>query len=82
MLFQKGKFKVKENDSLIRNYTQIKKNLKTKEELVVDARSARDFKKGNIPNSVNVPYSELFNPRTKTIKNPKELRKGRIVTLI
>lgn len=47
---------------------------------MIDARTARDFKKGNIPNSVNVPYSELFNSRTKTIKNPKELTKGRVIT--
>lgn len=66
---------------MIRNYDQINTNLETKKEKIIDARSKEDFNKinpvlgvpNNIPNSVNIPYSELFDPNTGTIKNLDQL---------
>lgn len=74
-LYKIGRFEINENQNLIRNYEQIKSNLATKKEIVIDARPPKEYSQGNIPNSINVPYDELFDPKTKTIKNKKNLIK-------
>jgi 3-mercaptopyruvate sulfurtransferase SseA len=60
---------------LIRNYEQIKNNIATKKEILIDARPSAEFNKANIPNSINVPYDELFDPETETIRNKENLIK-------
>jgi rhodanese-related sulfurtransferase len=71
--------------NLVRSHQQILDNLKTGEELIVDARpEARfnctvpeprsDVKGGRIPGSLNVPSSSLSN-EDGTMKSPEDLRK-------
>lgn len=49
---------------LVRNLDQMRKNLQTKEELVLDARAEERFNtlQGHIPGSLNTPYQSLINP--------------------
>ena len=62
----------------MRNYEDIKQN---KTELVLDARGPGEFNKVNeiigeknhIPNSINVPYNELFDLNTGLLKTKEEL---------
>ena len=62
----------------MRNYEDITKN---KTELVLDARGPGEFNKVNeitgernhIPNSINVPYNELFDLNTGLLKTKEEL---------
>lgn len=58
---------------MIRSYEQIKQNLETKKELIVDARPAEGYKAGHIPESVSCPYAELFDHETKTLKTKEKL---------
>lgn len=48
--------------------------MKTKKEILVDGRDKEDFLKNNIPNSVNLPYLDLFNNATARLKDLKEIR--------
>jgi 3-mercaptopyruvate sulfurtransferase SseA len=59
--------------NLIRNYEQIKNNLETKKELVVDARAVDAFNAGHIPEAISCPYSELFDIETKALKSSQKL---------
>lgn len=67
-----GDFKLTFKPTLVKNIEDIKTNLKTKTALVIDARSQGRFngtapdprptlKSGHIPNSVNLPYTEVLN---------------------
>ncbi len=58
---------------LIRSYEQIKQNLETKKELIVDARPAEGYKSGHILDSVSCPYAELFDHETKTLKSKEKI---------
>lgn len=66
---------------MIRSFEDIIKNQETRTELIVDAREREELdeinpktgKKSIIPNSVNVPYSELFDKNTNTLKDTKNL---------
>ena len=71
-VFKAGDFEATFNKNLVKNIEDIKSNLITKNELVVDARSEGRFngtspdpreglKSGHIPNSVNLPYSNVLN---------------------
>ena len=62
--------KLTENKDLLENKAFIEKNIKSKNILVIDARSRKRFlgiekeprknlKSGNIPGSINIPYSSL-----------------------
>lgn len=65
------------NQLLVRNKDQVKANIETGREQVVDARSPGRFagteaepwphkKVGHIPHSVNLPWTDLLDPITKT----------------
>jgi thiosulfate/3-mercaptopyruvate sulfurtransferase len=67
-----GDFKATFKPVLVKNIEDIKNNLKTKTALLIDARSEGRFngtapdpratlKSGHIPNSVNLPYTEVLN---------------------
>ena len=69
--YKKGNFKSNLNSNNVRYFTAVKSNLKTQQELVVDARSSgrfngtapeprKDLRGGCIPNSVNIPYTEVL----------------------
>jgi len=70
--YQLGNFKATFNPEMVRNINEIKSNLTTENELVVDARSEGRFngtapdpraglKSGHIPNSLNLPYTNVLN---------------------
>ena len=74
--FKKETFTIKENKALVRNFDQVNDNSSTNKEQIVDVRGAHDFNEiGNIPNSKNVPYSDLFDQETGLIKSKEELAK-------
>jgi thiosulfate/3-mercaptopyruvate sulfurtransferase len=67
-----GDFKATFKPKLVNKIEEIKTNLKTKTALLIDARSQGRFngtapdprptlKSGHIPNSINLPYSEVLN---------------------
>jgi len=71
-------FTARMNHFLVRDLDQMRANLRTKDEQVVDARSASRFagreaepragvRPGHIPGSRNVPYASLLNPATQTV---------------
>ncbi|MBT8245910.1 MAG: sulfurtransferase [Winogradskyella sp.] len=79
----KGNFKATIHSELITNYEGIQALSKSKETLILDARSSKRFsgetpeprkglRSGTIPNSVNLPYTELFNGNT--LKSKQELK--------
>ena len=41
---------------------------------LIDIRSAEEYKKCNIPGSVNVPFDELLNPDWKSLLNQENIR--------
>jgi len=68
--YPKGNFEAKLQPESIRNKEQILENISTKEAVLIDARSSDRFyaiqkepragmRSGHIPNSINVPYTEL-----------------------
>ncbi|WP_142846899.1 3-mercaptopyruvate sulfurtransferase [Telmatospirillum sp. J64-1] len=78
-------FIARTNATLVRDVEQMKQNLQTGREQVIDARSAGRFrgelpelwpgkKVGHIPGSLNLPYTELFDPKDKTFLPADQLR--------
>ena len=78
-------FTARVDTTLIRNCEQIKQNLDTQKEQIVDARSPARFpgqeqdprpgiRSGHIPNALNVPFSKLLNESDYTFKSPDEIR--------
>jgi len=71
---------VKENKNLLREFNDIKENIKSRKEQVIDSRKSEDFNKivdnleNRIPNSINIPYSELFDASTNQIKTKDKLK--------
>ena len=66
------------NTLLVRGFDQVRHNIASAKELLVDVRSAERFKgvgdepwpvkhKGHIPGAVNLPFAEVINPETRTI---------------
>lgn len=66
-----GNFKANFNSELIKNSVQIVENISLKNEIVLDARSKNRFKgtipesrknlkNGHIPNSINLPFTEIL----------------------
>ena len=81
-----SKYVAKENKNMIKNKSQIKKNIKTKTFKVLDARSKNRFlglepeprpnvKSGSIENSKSLPFNELINKKTNRFINKKNLKK-------
>ena len=77
-------FTARMNATMLRDVDQMKANVGSGREQVVDARSAGRFRGtdpeprqglrgGRIPGSYNVPYPELLNPETKTFKPAEEI---------
>ncbi|MEI8393739.1 MAG: 3-mercaptopyruvate sulfurtransferase [Rhodospirillaceae bacterium] len=71
--------------TLVRELDQIRENLETKREQVIDARSAERFagaadepwpgrRSGRIPGSINLPFTDLIDPATKTLLPGSALR--------
>ena len=76
-------FTPRANHALLRNFDQMKDNLGSRDEQVLDARGAPRFhareaeprpgvRGGHIPGSVNTPYTE-FTREDGTLKSPSEL---------
>lgn len=71
--------------SLVRSVDDVAANLETKAAIVLDARAAPRFdgssddlwpgrRRGHIPGSLNLPYTDLLNPDDKTLLPPAEIR--------
>jgi thiosulfate/3-mercaptopyruvate sulfurtransferase len=82
-----GKFQATLDPSFVRSKQQLLGNLQTKQEQLVDARPRPRFegsvaepwpgrRSGHIPGSCNVPYAELFDASTGTMKPLGELRRA------
>ena len=82
-----GKFTANFDPSYIRSQAQVLANIDTRAEQLVDARPRGRFegtapeprpdsRSGHIPGSRNVPYAELFDPKTGAMKPLDELRKA------
>jgi thiosulfate/3-mercaptopyruvate sulfurtransferase len=77
-------FTPRENFSLVRDFSQMMNNLKSRLETTIDARSANRFlgreaeprpgvRPGHIPGSINIPYTELTTA-DGTLKSREELQ--------
>ena len=82
-----GQFSARLDPGAIRSQQQILANIETRAEQVVDARPRGRFegtapeprpdsRSGHIPGSRNVPYAELFDAKTGTMKSLDELRQA------
>jgi thiosulfate/3-mercaptopyruvate sulfurtransferase len=82
-----GKFHARLDPSFVRSQPQLLGNLKTQAEQLVDARPRPRFegtvaepwpgrRSGHIPGSRNVPYAELFDPKTGAMKPLEDLRRA------
>lgn len=52
------------------NYTELQKKIKKGGTLLIDVRSKEEYKKGHIPEAINVPYNDLLThkfPKTKEV---------------
>ena len=79
-------FTARQNNFLLRDLNQLRRNITTKEEQVVDARSVGRFygtepeprpnmRPGHIPGSLNLPHSAVVDPNTNTMLPPARLGK-------
>ena len=77
-------FTARLNTLLVRDKGQLLENLETRREQVLDARSRGRFagtakepreglRSGHIPGSLNLPYDELVDPKTRTVLPAEEL---------
>jgi thiosulfate/3-mercaptopyruvate sulfurtransferase len=77
-------FTPRPNNALVRNFSQVRQNVETGREQVIDLRSASRFagkeaeprhgvRPGHIPGSANLPYTELSDVEG-TLKKPEDLR--------
>jgi len=82
-----GKFQAKLDPGFVRSKQQVQANLETRVEQLVDARPRPRFegtvvepwpgrRSGHIPGSRNVPYAQLFDAKTGSMKPLDELRKA------
>lgn len=73
------------DESLVRSKSQMLENLASKQDTVIDARSAGRFKGqekepwphikvGHIPGSLNLPWPELIDPESKTFLPVEQIR--------
>lgn len=78
-------FTARQNNLLIRDLDQVWRNITTKAEQVVDARSSGRFyglepeprpgmRPGHVPGSLNLPFGELIDPETRTLLPADRLR--------
>ncbi|MGB0629510.1 MAG: 3-mercaptopyruvate sulfurtransferase [Alphaproteobacteria bacterium] len=77
-------FEARFNAAMIRSMDEVWENLATEAEQVLDARAAARFngidpeprpecRSGHIPHSLNLPFGELIDPKTGTVRPPDEL---------
>lgn len=76
-------FTARLNHAMVRDIDQLRRNLSTRREQVLDARARNRFegeeemwpgrRKGHIPGSLNLPFDELLDPATGTLKPPEAL---------
>ncbi len=82
-----GKFQAKLDPGFVRSKQQVQANLETRAEQLVDARPRPRFegtvvepwpgrRSGHIPGSRNVPYAQLFDAKTGSMKPLDALRKA------
>ena len=80
-----SKYKARENNSMIKIKSQIERNIKNKEFIVLDARSKNRFlglepeprpgiKSGSIEGSKSLPLNELVNTNNNTFLDKKKLK--------
>jgi len=77
---EKGKFTVRLNEQMLKNYKDMLHIVTTnnKNEQIVDARPPNIFNganAGHLPNSLNVPYTEVFDQTNQCLKSNNELKK-------
>lgn len=81
-----GNFIAHKNNSLVRSMAQVRNNLTTKAEQLVDARPAGRFigidpeprkglRSGHVPGSINVPFLELLDPDSRQMLPGEQLEK-------
>lgn len=68
---ERGNFKARVDQSLMRDFNSMRENVKSKKEQVIDARGSGSFndvvktdsgdQKANLPGAVNIPYATVFN---------------------
>ncbi|MEE9440203.1 MAG: sulfurtransferase [Saprospiraceae bacterium] len=87
-----GDFKAKYNGDIYISFDELNRNLSTQESLVIDVRSNDRFlskvpeprkglRSGHIPNSINIPYTELLdNGRLKSKEEINNILENRIPT--
>jgi 3-mercaptopyruvate sulfurtransferase SseA len=78
-------FKLKPNELLTKSVSdeiyfsvdEVARFVNTEDSTVqlIDIRSAKEFRKCNIPGSVNIPFEDLLNPEWNGYFNQKEIRK-------
>lgn len=68
--FKEENFVLQMNPNILRNYEQIIEN---KEEQIIDVRPPKIFDQGAIPDSINVPYNDLFDQNTGLFKTKDQL---------
>ena len=79
-----GSFKSRLDRARVRSVEQVWKNIDAKAEQVLDARAAGRFagkdpeprpecRSGHIPGSLNLPFGELIDPATKTVRADADL---------
>ena len=77
-------FTARLNHALVRDLAQVRANIATRREQLLDARSAGRFagrdpepraglRGGHIPGSLSLPYDLLIDPRTRAMKSASEL---------
>ncbi|MCZ6863715.1 MAG: 3-mercaptopyruvate sulfurtransferase [Alphaproteobacteria bacterium] len=82
---QERHFTSRMNSFIVRNFRQIKANLDSRREQILDARSAGRFagteaeprtglRSGHIPGSLNLPFGEILDPTDQTLLPAKALR--------
>lgn len=78
-------FRASFDPAMARSLDQVQANIDGGAEQVLDARSAGRFagtdpeprpecRSGHIPGSLNLPFNQLIDPDTKTVRSPDELR--------
>jgi thiosulfate/3-mercaptopyruvate sulfurtransferase len=81
---QQTKYKTAFNENMVRSYEQVKMNVLSQNELLLDARSKGRFdgtqpeprvglRSGHIPNSLNLPFQELID-KDRCLKSDTELK--------
>lgn len=77
-------YTAKFDPAMVRTVDQVRENIETAAEQVLDARAAGRFagtepeprpecRSGHIPGSLNLPFAQLIDPATKTVKPAKDL---------